>query len=112
MEARIQTKDIDQVRIGQDANVHLSAFDARTTPVLIARVTKISAAQLIDEATGMPYFTVEIEIPKTELERLNKDQILLPGTPAEAYIQTKDRSPLNYLLKPLMVQITRAFKED
>lgn len=112
IEARIQTMDIDQVHIGQISSVHLSAFDARTTPVLNGKVMNISAAQIIDEATKIPYFSVEIEIPKNELKRLNKDQVLLPGMPAEAYIKTGERTPLDYFLKPLKVQLMRAFKEE
>ncbi len=112
IETRIQTKDVDQVHIGQDTSVRLSAFDARTTPVLDAEVTKISAAQLVDSATNTPYFTVEVEIFGDQLLRLNKNQKLLPGMPVEVYIRTADRTPLDYLLKPLSVQIMRAFKEN
>ena len=109
--ARIQTTDIDQVYLGQETIVRLSAFDARTTPMLDARVTKVSAAQLVDAATNQPYFTLEIEILADQLSRLDENQILLPGMPTEIFIRTGERSPLDYLLKPLMVQIMRAFKE-
>ncbi len=112
IEARISTTDIDQISIGQEASVLLVAFDSRTTPRLNATVTNISAAQLIDPTTNAPYFTLEVEIPKSELLRLSDDQVLLPGMPAETYITTGERSPLDYFLKPLMIQITRAFKED
>lgn len=112
IEARISTTDVDQISIGQEASVLLIAFDSRTTPRLNATVTNISAAQLIDPTTNAPYFTLEIEIPKSELLRLSADQVLLPGMPAETYITTGERSPLDYFLKPLMIQISRAFKED
>jgi HlyD family secretion protein len=36
---------------------------------------------------------------------------LVPGMPAEIFIQTHERSPLQYLLKPLQEQIARAFRE-
>ena len=36
---------------------------------------------------------------------------LTPGMPAELFITTGDRSLLSYLLKPLMDQIGRAFRD-
>ncbi len=112
IEAQIRVTDVDQVFIGQEASVILSAFDSRTTPVLNAVVTNISAAQLVDAASNVPYFNVEIEIPETELARLDPSQKLLPGMPAEAYIRTEERTPLDYFLKPLASQFMRAFKEQ
>jgi len=112
IEARIRVTDIDQVFIGQQASVILSAFDSRTTPTLAATVTNISAARLVDSSTNTPYFNVEIEIAESELARLNPNQKLLPGMPADAYIRTGERTPLDYFLKPLANQIMRAFKEQ
>ncbi len=112
IESRVLVTDIDQVFIGQEASVVLSAFDSRSTPVLTATVTNISAAQLLDTATNIPYFNVEIEIPESELARLDPSQQLLPGMPADTYIRTEERTPLNYFLKPLANQIMQAFKEQ
>ncbi len=112
IEARVKVTDVDQVYIGQQASVVLSAFNTRTTPTLTAEVTNISAARLIDSSTNTPYFNVEIEIAESELARLDPSQKLLPGMPADAYIRTNERTPLDYLLKPLANQIMRAFKEQ
>ncbi|VAW15568.1 Type I secretion membrane fusion protein, HlyD family [hydrothermal vent metagenome] len=112
IEARVKVTDVDQVFVGQQASVVLSAFNTRTTPNLMARVINISAARLVDSSTNVPYFSVEIEIPESELARLNPNQKLLPGMPAEVYIRTGERTPLDYLFKPLANQIMRAFKEQ
>ncbi len=112
IETKIEPKDVDQIKIGQPAAIHLSAFDSRTTPVLDGKVKNISAAQSVDAATQQSYFTVKILIPKDQLERLQEGQELLPGMPAEVFIATGERTPLNYFLKPLMVQFARAFKEE
>lgn len=37
---------------------------------------------------------------------------LLPGMPAEAMIQTGERTALSYLVKPLADQLNRAFREE
>ncbi len=112
IEARISPTDIDQVKISQQAAIHLSAFDARTTPVLEGTVSKISAAQVVDPNSGHSFFTVEVEIPPEQRQLLRKDQKLLPGMPAELFIRTGERTPLEYFLKPMMEQIQRAFKEQ
>jgi HlyD family secretion protein len=39
------------------------------------------------------------------------DLQLVPGMPAEVYIRTEERTPLDYLLKPLHEQIARTFRE-
>jgi hypothetical protein len=56
------------------------------------------------------YCTVRVALPLAEVARL-KDIRLLPGMPAEVFIQTHDRTPLQYLLKPLQEQIARTFRE-
>jgi HlyD family secretion protein len=56
------------------------------------------------------YYTVRIALPPTEVARLN-DVRLVPGMPVEAFIQTHERTPLEYLLKPLRDQIARTFRE-
>ncbi len=36
---------------------------------------------------------------------------LVPGMPAESFIETDYRTPLEYLIKPLTEQISRTFRE-
>jgi HlyD family secretion protein len=40
-----------------------------------------------------------------------KDIRIVPGMPVEAFIQTHERTPLQYLLKPLRDQVARTFRE-
>ena len=56
------------------------------------------------------YYTVRIALPGAEVARL-QGMDLVPGMPAEVYIQTNERTPLDYLLKPLQEQIARTFRE-
>ena len=66
---------------------------------------------LIDEATRMPYYRAEVTIPADQLAKLG-DLALIPGMPVEVYIQTGERSPLAYLMKPLTDYFVRAFREQ
>jgi HlyD family secretion protein len=53
---------------------------------------------------------VRITLPADELTRLH-DIRLVPGMPAEVFIQTLERTRLQYLLKPLRERIARTFRE-
>lgn len=108
--ARVDPIHIDQVHVGQEATLRFSAFDQRMTPEVIGHVVRMSADVFTDEVTGMSYYEVKL-IPKDgEAEKLG-GQVLLPGMPVEAFIKTGERSPLNYLAKPLTDYFTRAFRE-
>lgn len=111
IESRVLPNDIDQVYNGQVATVRMSAFNQRTTSELKGLVIKSSADSLVDEVTGMPYFSVLIEVPEEELKKLG-DLVLVPGMPAEAFIQTEDRRVISYLMKPFTDQLSRAFREE
>ncbi|MGF1649517.1 MAG: HlyD family type I secretion periplasmic adaptor subunit [Hyphomicrobiaceae bacterium] len=110
IEARIRPQDIDSVRAGQTATVVLSAFNAQTTPRLKGEVLRVSAAEL-SASDGQSYFTAQVAIPPDELARLGSRQRLMPGMPAEVFIETDARSILSYLLKPLTDAMFRAFRE-
>ncbi|PHR94056.1 MAG: hemolysin secretion protein D [Robiginitomaculum sp.] len=111
IEARIQPIDIDQIYEGQPATITLSAFNQRTIPQFNGFVSKTSANSLVDEYTGVPYFSVLIEIPEAEMKKLG-DMVLVPGMPADSFIQTQDRTVMSYLLKPFRDQLNRTFREE
>lgn len=106
---RIDAIHVDQVFEGQEAVLVFSAFDQRTTPQLFGSVNRVSADAFTDEATGFRYYEVGVVLDEGEIERL--EQTLLPGMPVEAFIRTEDRTPMAYLLRPLMDYFNRAFRE-
>jgi HlyD family secretion protein len=110
VEVRADPTAIDQMRVGQDATVRLTAFDQRLTPEATGRVMRISADLETDQRSGMQFYKVLVEIPPEELQRLGNLR-LLPGMPAEAHLQTTDRTVAYYFLKPITDQFVRAFRE-
>lgn len=111
IEARIQTSDIDQVlQGGGTAIVRLSAFNQQTTPELKGEVVGVSADLTIDRMTGAPHYLTRIKILKEERVKLEGKR-LVPGMPAEVHIRTTDRTVLSYLIKPVLDQMQRAFRE-
>jgi len=111
IDAQVQIADIDQVYPGQIGRVRLSAFNARTTPELEGEVIQSSPDRLIDPVTGMPYFSVKVQIPPEELAVLNGLN-LIPGMPAEIYLQTEKRSVMNYILKPAIDAMKHGLREE
>lgn len=111
IEAKVAPKDIDQVQLGQKAMLRLTAFNQRTTPEIEGSVDLVAADQITDEKTGTSYFKVHVTPGAKDLARL-KDIKLVPGMPAEVFIQTGERTVFSYLIKPLSDQVRRAFKED
>jgi HlyD family secretion protein len=111
IEAKVAPKDIDQVQLGQKAMLRLTAFNQRTTPEINGSVSLVAADQITDEKTGTSYFKVQVTPGAEDLARLNGIK-LVPGMPAEVFIQTGERTMFSYLIKPLSDQVRRAFKED
>jgi len=111
VEARLQPQDIDHVHAGQQAFVRFSAFNQRTTPQLTGTVSYVSADTSKDQQTNAPYFTVRVTLPDDERRRLAGQQ-LVPGMPAEVFMQTGSRTMVSYMFKPIAEQMRRAFVEQ
>jgi HlyD family secretion protein len=117
VEAKVAPNDIDQIAVGAKATVRIMAGNQRITPQIIGLLTRVSAdltheqqQQQNSVQPSQPYYTVRIALPPEEVARL-RDIRLVPGMPAEVFIQTYERTPLEYLLKPLREQIARTFRE-
>ena len=109
--AQVKTTDRDSVAIGQQAEIRLTALNARTTPVIYGYVISVSGDSLIDPRTNFPYFLTRIEIPSEERKKLGSVR-LTAGMPADALIQTGERTALTYLLKPVIDAFARGLNEE
>ncbi|MDX8448601.1 HlyD family type I secretion periplasmic adaptor subunit [Mesorhizobium captivum] len=110
VEAKIKPEDIDSIRVGQGANMMLTALNARTTPKVSGKVFYISADRLITPSTGQPYYTVRLKMVDKLPPQVKPEQIY-PGMPVETFISTGERTFLTYLTKPLVDSFQRAFRE-
>ena len=110
VDAQVDPIYIDSVRSGQEAVLTFSAFNTRTTPQLFGTVSKISPDAFVDEQSKRSYYRAEVMLREGELEKL-KGQELVAGMPVEVFIQTGERTPLNYLLKPITDYFNRALRE-
>ncbi|MEM8943276.1 MAG: HlyD family type I secretion periplasmic adaptor subunit [Pseudomonadota bacterium] len=104
--ARVSPSDIDTVELGQAAFVRLTALSQRNQEPLEGRLVGLSANTLLDERSGEPYYLARVSLPA------EYDQPVVAGMPAEVMISTGNRSPLSYLLEPLLSSIRHAWRES
>jgi len=109
IEASVSPIDIDRVSVGQEARIRFSTFGSRA-PTFFGEVLSLSADALTNESTGASYYLARIEVIPESQEF--GDLALLPGMPAEAFINTGARTFLQYLFKPLSNSFARSFNED
>ncbi len=110
VEAKILPTDIDDVQVDLPADVQFTAFSQRTTPKLHGKVLYVSADSLMDPDTKMPVYLAQIAISEEEVQRLG-GKSLQPGMPADIFILTGDRTPLDYLVKPIRETAEKAWRE-
>ena len=111
VEAKLPLESISELRIGMDAEVRLTAFKQRTTPLVKGKLTYVSADALADkERPGESYYLSQIVLDPDSIKEAGIHS-LLPGMPADVFIQTKARTAINYLLDPVIDSMNRSFKE-
>ncbi|MGE0022388.1 MAG: HlyD family type I secretion periplasmic adaptor subunit [Hyphomicrobium sp.] len=110
IQANISPTDVDQVLVGRQANLRLSAFHQQTTPELTGHVVHVSADVTVDPKNGYSYYVARIAMDEKSRRSVG-DLKLVPGMPVEVFMSTGDRTALSYLVKPFTDQIQRAFRE-
>ncbi|MGB2594492.1 MAG: HlyD family type I secretion periplasmic adaptor subunit, partial [Pseudolabrys sp.] len=108
--ARVRPEDIDVVRPGLKADVHLLPYNQRRVPRLEGIVTQVSADRLVDKRTDQPYYAAKIRVqdPRVTEGRVQ----IIPGMPTQVFIKTGHGSVALYALRPLLDSFDNAFRED
>lgn len=109
VEAELNPRDIDTVRVGQQVSLRVATADARLTPVIYGNLEEISEDRVVTP-NGRGAYKVRITIPPNEVARLG-DQKLHVGMPVEALITRGSTTALHYALKPLLDSLSKSFRE-
>ncbi|WP_165943371.1 HlyD family type I secretion periplasmic adaptor subunit [Roseicella aquatilis] len=109
VEGQILPTDIEQVAVGQRANLRLTAYRMRELPVLPGRVTLVSP-DIVTVQSGNQYYTIRAELEPEALERFHEAR-LFAGMPVEIYVLGEKRTPLSYLWTPVRHAARRAFRD-
>jgi HlyD family secretion protein/epimerase transport system membrane fusion protein len=110
IDARVNPRDIDRVRLGMEARVLLTAYKQRSLPLIHGILRSVSADRLVEDRTGEPYFLAKVEVKPEDLAGLENVR-LVPGMPAEVMILNDEQTLVDYLLSPILQSLNRGFRE-
>lgn len=109
VEARTHVDSIDQLHIGQEADIRFTTFNSRTTPLVKGSLTYISPDALSDQK-GMPFYQLYVRPDPASVSHAGIEQ-LQPGMQAEVFVQTTARTLVDYLVGPIIDTARRAMRE-
>jgi len=109
VEAQIAPVDIEQVQVGQRANVRLSSYRMRELPVLPGHVSYV-AADAQTTQSGVTYFLLRVELDEGALAPF-PDVRVGAGMPTEVFVLGERRTPLSYLWSPIRNSARRALRD-
>lgn len=109
-EARVSTRDIGFVEVGQRALVKIDAFDFSRFGAVEGEVARVSPSSIEVPQTGAQYFLVEIALAQPFVGS-NEQFVMTPGMQGEADIVTGEKSLAQYLLKPVFLAADTSFHE-
>ncbi len=114
VEARLSPDDGDDVRSGQKAFVRFATLHESSLPALNGTVSRVSADSLVDERTGEAYYSAEVVVPLSELNKidvLRGSNSLRAGIPVSIEIPLRKRTALAYAFEPLSGAFRRSLNE-
>ena len=111
IEAKLNPTDIGYVRVGHKSLVKITTYDFSRYGGLEGKVVSISPDSHVDSATGQSYFRVIAETDKNYLGDGPGDLPIAPGMEATLDIHTGSKSVMQYLLKPVIMVKSEAFRE-
>jgi HlyD family type I secretion membrane fusion protein len=110
VEARIRPEDINYVRAGSLADVRLTAYKQRTTPLVEGTVTYVSGDRMVEGPAHTPFYVAHVALAADALDAAGKLR-MQAGMPAEVYIRTDSRTAFDYLAAPITSYLRRGMRE-
>ncbi|QZD94421.1 HlyD family type I secretion periplasmic adaptor subunit [Qipengyuania gelatinilytica] len=111
IEARISPSDRAFVKVGDKANVKVTAYDFSIYGGMRGNVVQVSADSIFDEVEREAYYAVVIETDRAFIEKGGVRLPIVPGMVCDVEILTARRSVLSYLFKPVNRAFDRAMTE-
>jgi len=110
VEGRVRPEDVNYVSVGAEADVRLTSFRQRITPVVAGSVIYVSADRIEDRNERTAFYVVHVRVTPEALAKAG-DLKLQSGMPAELYIKTAARTALMYVLDPVSGFLQRSLRE-
>ena len=111
VEARVSPRDIAFIKVGDRANVKVTAYDFSIYGGLRGKVQQVSADSIYDEVERQTYYTVVVETDRSFITKGGQKYPIVPGMICEVEIITGSKSILSYLFKPVTKGLNEALTE-
>jgi HlyD family secretion protein len=116
IEARFSPTDVDDLAVGQKAEIRFAGFPGRSLPIIEGKLTRLSADSFVEEKTGIAYFLGEVTIAPDQIALIRDyregDFAMKPGMPVEVVVPLRRRTALQYMIDPLTDTMWRSFREQ
>jgi adhesin transport system membrane fusion protein len=109
--SKIAPADIAFLKVGQDVNVKVTAYDAQKFGALKGTLKRISA-DTIEDREGNIFFEIDVVTDKNYLGTRDAPLPIIPGMVAETEVITGKRTILSYMAKPFLRARDRALTEQ
>jgi HlyD family secretion protein len=109
VDARLQLADVNEVSPGRSADVRLTSLPRSERPTIRGEVLNVSADRLTDERSGQGFYSIQVRLDPQDVRKAGVD--LQAGMPTEVVMATRARTLIDYLVSPLVDEMTRAFRE-
>ena len=105
LDVSVSPQDISKVFPGQEVDIVFPSDRTDILPPLRGEVTYVSADTLVDQATGMPYYSVHVALSKNLGGRT-----ILPGNVAETFFKTEAKTFIEHMADPITRFASKSFK--
>ncbi|WP_198117512.1 HlyD family type I secretion periplasmic adaptor subunit [Massilia rhizosphaerae] len=113
IEGNLAVNLVDRVHRGLKTELIFSAFNVNKTPHIEGQVEEVAADRSVDERTGAPYYKVRVRVTPAGQKMIAEHHMdVRPGMPVELFVKTGERTPINYLLKPIFDRARSSMAEE
>jgi adhesin transport system membrane fusion protein len=110
VKARISTRDIGHLKIGQTVKVKVDTYDFARFGSIPGTLRSLSATTFLDK-DGRPYYRAIVKLSKSWVGNNPRLFPVTPGMTVSTEVITGTKSLLAYILKPVYVAVNGGFRE-
>lgn len=113
VEGSLPVNLVDKVHPGLKVKLMFVAFNRNKTPEIEGEVETVAADRTVDERTGAAFYRVRLRVTPKGKKMIAEHKLrIVPGMPVEAFVNTGERTMMNYLLKPVFDRAKSSLSED
>lgn len=110
VEAKISSRDVGHVTVGQPVRVKVVTYDYARYGGITGELRSVSPSTFLDEK-GVPYYLGIISLDRGYVGYDPERNRVLPGMTVQADINTGKKTLIAYLLKPVYSSVSESFRE-